>query len=1142
MRAGELLSAPGCRRCDACFRQLTACSKDAPAGFLCADCRRHRYRCYDFFGARYFLHSVDFSSRSPSSFVRLDMGNSKSTGHGASKYDNPALRSISWQPNPAFPSVGHYPGGMPPPHEYGRQRSHSTSNGSVLRDDSKFGANGHGLIGHKSQQERASSSTALHNPPPETSPLRRNAELSPNKTTQPGTSDSGYFTGVDSDPKSRTRNLRGSRLSLNEAVFLGNAPAGHPHHGPPPPHSGNFGAPPYGYPPMNQPPPGFMPPPFDPFFGPPPPDCFDSKKMKKWKKKQKKLMKRGSFPTLGEFPGPMGPYGPYPPHMYPVGPPGPGYAPFGQPYRAQSVGNLPDQCAVTEILPPAANRAYGSQSELLWTMHNFPSPAADQQSTTASAKGGSKKEKKKDSIGPPRSVHSSLSGKGSRRSRQEATHFEEERQLNSTESGAHMLMTGSLLREDDSPKDQQAVIYETLKAQRQRTMVATAEVAAEQENISIDISQESPETSAEDGDERNDQKSPLPPLKISPEAQAIMDRNAQLFPKRELPQATKMPPAPFVEAKTDARKDTAPSAEPSSAIDTAREAELTAVVNDVIPRRKPKRPKQLEPLDAWRAIDVSDQVNARQPQRNWPPPPCVAQETINVRLVPVAPGRTDSQSEPIYQEYDEKLPEFKKRLIETGSFDISDHDRRFIGSDQSTPKVERKDEPLGDYHRKQNGNGNGVDHHQHTPEDRPAPRRIAPSPLGTMNGDTSRSNMKANDHSTWLRTRMAEQRKYDSNGSLTPSTANIKAGDMSDIDFSWVHDLETRMQREGADDPRMRVGRPGFRTAHSKESIPDSTTIETNGGRRSQLDDNKANRYFGMYSAPQMLVTDDSRKELDAIRSNVRSKAAMFESEAQRAEREMCERREQIGRHRQSRSSSAPRYDDPEGPYIPHPDYTAGANDDRYMLNAGYNALSVDTSAHNHHHQQMLQQQQQQRNFYNYQNGRDHDPISPSERRIRRLEPQRQQQIAAMNASFESSSSGGGMHMGGGKFAPESRLSAYDAHFGQMKQQQSPRAMMKQQQQQSPRAMMKQHSPRAYDSAELLQRGRRYDATEYYRQNIRAEKEREVAAKAQKKGWFGSLSRSRESLDANSRNNAVHRSQPALNHVDPRARYGNGYH
>lgn len=135
-----------------------------------------------------------------------------------------------------------------------------------------------------------------------------------------------------------------------------------------------------------------------------------------------------------------------------------------------------------------------------------------------------------------------------------------------------------------------------------------------------------------------------------------------------------------------------------------------------------------------------------------------------------------------------------------------------------------------------------------------------------------------------------------------------------------------------------------------------------------------ATRYFGLYAPPQKYILDNNRKELETIQSNVRSKAAMFESEAQRSEREMSERREQIGRHRPGRSASAPRYD-PDSPYIPHPDYISGAFDDRDTPNSGYDALSVDTNVHN-----------QQRSYYNYRSGAEHDPISPSERRIRRLE------------------------------------------------------------------------------------------------------------------------------------------------------------
>uniref|UniRef100_A0A158Q7S3 PH domain-containing protein n=1 Tax=Elaeophora elaphi TaxID=1147741 RepID=A0A158Q7S3_9BILA len=160
---------------------------------------------------------------------------------------------------------------------------------------------------------------------------------------------------------------------------------------------------------------------------------------------------------------------------------------------------------------------------------------------------------------------------------------------------------------------------------------------------------------------------------------------------------------------------------------------------------------------------------------------------------------------------------------------------------------------------------------------------------------------------------------YGSTISSLTQSSNMKT-EVSDIDFSWVNDVENRLEREIAfvrEDSRQQL--------HRQEQLP----VQYFG---MDLDQSKTCKnetavvvspvYTTTTKSLEVFGECESRKELSQIHSDVRSKAAMFDTEAFRNERKV----EQAAYRHRSRST-------PRGNvYIPQPDYRS------------YDPISVDIS------------------------------------------------------------------------------------------------------------------------------------------------------------------------------------------------------
>uniref|UniRef100_A0A1I7VZN5 Protein kinase domain-containing protein n=1 Tax=Loa loa TaxID=7209 RepID=A0A1I7VZN5_LOALO len=162
---------------------------------------------------------------------------------------------------------------------------------------------------------------------------------------------------------------------------------------------------------------------------------------------------------------------------------------------------------------------------------------------------------------------------------------------------------------------------------------------------------------------------------------------------------------------------------------------------------------------------------------------------------------------------------------------------------------------------------------------------------------------------------------YGSTISSLTQSSNMKT-EVSDIDFSWVNDVENRLDREITfvkEDSRPQLQREqqlpvqyfGMDLNQSRAG-KDGAAIIVSPAHPTTT---KSFEVFGEC---------ESRKELSQIHSDVRSKAAMFDTEAFRNERKVDEQQAAY----RYRSRSTPR----DNVYIPQPDYR------------GYDPISVDIS------------------------------------------------------------------------------------------------------------------------------------------------------------------------------------------------------
>ncbi|VDN29138.1 unnamed protein product [Gongylonema pulchrum] len=170
---------------------------------------------------------------------------------------------------------------------------------------------------------------------------------------------------------------------------------------------------------------------------------------------------------------------------------------------------------------------------------------------------------------------------------------------------------------------------------------------------------------------------------------------------------------------------------------------------------------------------------------------------------------------------------------------------------------------------------------------------------------------------------------YGSTISSLTQSSNVKT-EISDIDFSWVNDVENRLEREIAfvkEDFRQQQQQQvpvryfGMDLEHSKNSNGEVSivpSVETTM---------KSFEVFGECEA---------RKELSKIHSDVRSKAAMFDMEAFRNERKFDDM--QAASRYRSRSTARTNI------YIPQPDYQRS---DQFSVDTTQNPspyFSVSTS------------------------------------------------------------------------------------------------------------------------------------------------------------------------------------------------------
>ncbi|KAM3725568.1 Importin subunit [Dirofilaria immitis] len=149
---------------------------------------------------------------------------------------------------------------------------------------------------------------------------------------------------------------------------------------------------------------------------------------------------------------------------------------------------------------------------------------------------------------------------------------------------------------------------------------------------------------------------------------------------------------------------------------------------------------------------------------------------------------------------------------------------------------------------------------------------------------------------------------YGSTISSLTQSSNMKT-EVSDIDFSWVNDVENRLEREIAfvrEDSAHQLQRKqlpvqyfGMDLQQSKIGKDEATIVTS--------------PMYTITKSLEVFGECESRKELSQIQSDVRSKAAMFDNEAFRNERKVDEQQAAY----RYRSRSTPR----SNVYIHQPDY-----------------------------------------------------------------------------------------------------------------------------------------------------------------------------------------------------------------------------
>ncbi|KAK0397818.1 hypothetical protein QR680_002284 [Steinernema hermaphroditum] len=148
------------------------------------------------------------------------------------------------------------------------------------------------------------------------------------------------------------------------------------------------------------------------------------------------------------------------------------------------------------------------------------------------------------------------------------------------------------------------------------------------------------------------------------------------------------------------------------------------------------------------------------------------------------------------------------------------------------------------------------------------------------------------------------------------TTSNIRGGE--DIDFSWVNDMQNSLDREFS-----------HSNSHRRSSSPECIPV-CYFGMEAPVMECVPKAVTEKITAKPALQHDPKQVELKQIHSNVRSKAAMFDSEAQKNEKNLIEQRQAAQRYR---SRSIPRLTGQQDPYIPNPDYGMNSS----------NRISVDT-------------------------------------------------------------------------------------------------------------------------------------------------------------------------------------------------------
>lgn len=395
--------------------------------------------------------------------------------------------------------------------------------------------------------------------------------------------------------------------------------------------------------------------------------------------------------------------------------------------------------------------------------------------------------------------------------------------------------------------------------------------------------------------------------------------------------------------------------------DERGEIMIEAILNPVLYQQKSKKAEEFKPLNAWNEINVTSELNKRRNYRSNAHSQKAINEKIMVRLIHSPPPKHTNNQEPIYLDYDKRLPDFKKRLIETGSFGFSELDR-----------------------------------FQQPPTNTLRPEQIVTNPKNTnkktddwSNGDAINPNQnkdgsKRQRYSFDSRSKSNVECEPNRLKSLTPSIAKIKAGDCSDIDFSWVDDLESRFRLEREQFERelqcikertlqrgIKPLQPADKTLHENQykdqrystqqsssmgepsTMLDSSSHRTNSIEESsamnpakykyemnqksshfgnydstQANSNSASNYLRDYSVPnndnRVSSVQDDIKRPDLIQNNncnARSRIAMFENENNR-QQHLNGHHFELQRYQNSR---LPIEDEPI--YIPKPDYEQMENE-----------------------------------------------------------------------------------------------------------------------------------------------------------------------------------------------------------------------